>query len=141
MDISLADILSRSPVSSLTYFEERLYLAAYTVPPTADTLFTYPAKATSKRSPTKRTARAVDGPTPISQKDRVKPFYFSIDDSLLYNAFYHDFGPLHIGHLYRFAVQFHDILGAPEHEGVPVVFWSKADARSMLKAFRFEEYC
>ena len=56
--------------------------------------------------------------------------YFSIDDSLLYNAFHHDFGPLHIGHLYRFAVQLHDVLGDPENEGRGVVFWSKADSRS-----------
>ena len=58
------------------------------------------------------------------------PVYFSVDDSLLYNAFHHDFGPLHIGHLYRFAVQLHDILGDPLNEGRGVVFWSKADSRS-----------
>jgi cell division cycle 14 len=65
-------------------------------------------------------------------KDQNPPCYFSVDDTLLYNAFHHDFGPLHIGHLYRFAVQFHDILGAPENKARPVVFYSKADPRSML---------
>jgi hypothetical protein len=114
---------------------DRLYLASYTTPPTQDTLFPYPDPQPVRRSPNKRSARAVDGPAAVPQKDRVPPYYFSIDDTLLYNAFHHDFGPLHIGHLYRFAVQFHDILGAPENKDRPVVFWSKADARSGLLTF------
>lgn len=112
-------------------YTDRLYLASYTTPPTADTLFPYPDPQPSRRSPNKRSARAGEGPSAVvSERDRIPPCYFSIDDSLLYNAFHHDFGPLHIGHLYRFAVQFHDILGAPENKNKPVVFWSKADARS-----------
>lgn len=121
------------PYTVLTYVSDRLYLASYTTPPSADTLFPYPDPPTSRRSPSKRSAR-VDGPSAIlSDRDRTPPCYFSIDDTLLYNAFHHDFGPLHIGHLYRFAVQFHDILGAPENKNRPVVFWSKADARSESK--------
>jgi hypothetical protein len=116
----------------LTYLPDRLYLASYTTPPTQDTLFPYPDPQPTRRSPTKRSARAVDCPAAVSQRERSPPYYFSIDDTLLYNAFHHDFGPLHIGHLYRFAVQFHDILGAPENKDKPVVFWSKADARSKL---------
>lgn len=117
--------------STMLIYTDRLYLASYTTPPAADTLFPYPDPAPSRRSPSKRSARAVDGPSAVtSERDRTPPCYFSIDDSLLYNAFHHDFGPLHIGHLYRFAVQFHDILGAPENKTRPVVFWSKADARS-----------
>ncbi|TVY24875.1 Tyrosine-protein phosphatase [Lachnellula hyalina] len=116
-------------------FTDRLYLASYTTPPTPDTLFPYPDRQPTRRSPSKRSTRAVDGPSAVvSERDRTPPHYFSIDDSLLYNAFHHDFGPLHIGHLYRFAVQFHDILGAPENVGKPVVFWSKADARSRANA-------
>ena len=119
------------PLTPLTCskYSDRLYLASYTTPPSADTLFPYPDPP-ARRSTTKRTARAIDGPALVSERDRIPPCYFSIDDSLLYNAFHHDFGPLHIGHLYRFAVQFHDILGAPENKNRPVVFWSKADARS-----------
>jgi len=122
----------RAPLMGLTFVPDRLYLASYTTPPSADTLFPYPEQQPTRRSPTKRSARAVDGPSIVSEKHRSPPYYFSIDDSLLYNAFHHDFGPLHIGHLYRFAVQFHDILGAPENKNKPVVFWSKADARSKL---------
>jgi cell division cycle 14 len=119
------------PYTRLIIYTDRLYLASYTTPPTPDTLFPYPDRQPSRRSPSKRSARAVDGPSAVlSERDRTPPNYFSIDDSLLYNAFHHDFGPLHVGHLYRFAVQFHDILGAPENNGKPVVFWSKADARS-----------
>lgn len=65
-----------------------------------------------------------------SSSCRSPPCYFTIDDTLLYNAFHHDFGPLHIGHLYRFAIRFHDILGAKENKDRPVVFWSASDPRS-----------
>jgi cell division cycle 14 len=125
-------ILPQIPaVSLLTYVQDRLYLASYTTPPDQGTPFPYPSAPQSRRSPSKRSARATDRPVAVSDKERIPPYYFSIDDTLLYNAFHHDFGPLHIGHLYRFAVQFHDILGDPENQGKPVVFWSKADARSM----------
>lgn len=113
-------------VCLLTFIPDRLYLAAYTSPPGPETYFPVAEKA-SRRSPTKRSARPVEDSAANTSNP---PCYFSVDDTLLYNAFHHDFGPLHIGHLYRFAVQFHDILGAPENKGRPVVFWSKADPRS-----------
>ncbi|RFU28776.1 hypothetical protein B7463_g7566, partial [Scytalidium lignicola] len=118
----------------IEYIPDRLYLASYTSPPTSETIFPYHVEQPSRRSPSKRSARHAEGPSAVHDKDRHPPCYFSIDDTLLYNAFHHDFGPLHIGHLYRFAVQFHDILGAPENRVRPVVFWSKADARSRANA-------
>lgn len=108
----------------LTKITDRLYLAAYIHPPSADTLFPYPQPPTSR----KRAQRTAEVTT--SSKDRNPPCYFTVDDTLLYNAFHHDFGPLHIGHLYRFAIQFHDILGAKENQNRPIVFWSQADPRS-----------
>ena len=125
--------VQNKPFTLLIYIQDRLYLASYTTPPSADTLFPYPVQQPHRRSPSKRSAKAAEGPAIISDRDRIPPYYFSIDDTLLYNAFHHDFGPLHIGHLYRFAVQFHDILGAPQNVNKPVVFWSKADARSKCK--------
>lgn len=108
--------------SMLTSFlADRLYLAAYTHQPTADTPFPYPQAPTSPR---KRAAQQQ------AASARRSPCYFTVDDTLLYNAFHHDFGPLHIGHLYRFAIQFHDILGAKENKDRPIVFWSHADPRS-----------
>ena len=62
------------------------------------------------------------------------PVYFTVDDYLLYNRFHADFGPLHIGHLYRFAVLFHDILGDPNNADRGLVFWSKPDSRSRANA-------
>ena len=120
--------LSKLTPPSLT---DRLYLASYTHAPTAQTPFPYPPptnSSSSSRSPSKRSS--VRAPAPAPTAPAQAPVYFSIDDSLLYNAFHHDFGPLHIGHLYRFAVQLHDILGDPDNEGRAVVFWSKADSRS-----------
>jgi cell division cycle 14 len=110
---------------------DRLYLASYTHPPSENTPFPYPTEP--KRSPQKRSSRAQQGPTPVSAP-RGPPVYFTIDDLLLYNAFHADFGPLHIGHLYRFAVLFHDILGDPANNDRAVVFWSKGDARSRANA-------
>jgi len=117
------------PFTLLTY-TDRLYLASYLSPPTADTLFPYPAEQTS-RSPTKRSRAAESSAPPPPRQPHQLPLYFTVDDALLYNAFHHDFGPLHVGHLYRFALYFHDILGDKENKDRPVVFWSKADPRSM----------
>lgn len=116
--------------ASILTYTDRLYLASYITPPTAETLFPYPEPL--MKSPSKRSQRAIEGPAPVtSTKTRKQPYYFTVDDTLLYNAFHHDFGPLHIGHLYRFALQFHEILGAKENKDRPVVFWSMADPRSM----------
>jgi cell division cycle 14 len=60
------------------------------------------------------------------------PVYFSIDKQLVYNAFHADFGPLHIGHLYRFAVTLHEVLADPANTDRGVVFWSEADSRSKM---------
>ena len=112
--------------------KDRLYLASYTHAPSENTPFPYPTE--TKRSPHKKSSRAAQqGPTPVATL-RAPPVYFTIDDTLLYNAFHHDFGPLHIGHLYRFAVQFHEILGDPANSDRAVVFWSRADARSRANA-------
>ena len=120
--------MSIANVNVLEY-TDRLYLASYTHPPDVNTPFPYPAKPT--RSPKKRSSRAPLGPQSVPEEPKAPPVYFSIDRSLLYNAFHADFGPLHIGHLYRFAVQLHDVLGQQEGENRPVVFWSTADSRSM----------
>lgn len=109
---------------------DRLYLASYTHPPNQNTPFPYPSE--QRRSP-KKSARAQPGPTLVSL-DRPSPVYFTIDDTLLYNAFHADFGPLHIGHLYRFAVQFHEILGDPVNSERAVVFWSRPDSKSRANA-------
>jgi cell division cycle 14 len=111
---------------SLQYIQDRLYLASYTHAPDATTPFPYPKQSAS---PSKRSARAQAGPTATGAKAN-PPVYFSIDKTLLYNAFHGDFGPLHIGHLYRFAVQLHEVLGDPANEDRAVVFWSSADSRS-----------
>ena len=121
-------------------FADRLYLAAYTHAPDESTPFPYPQK--QSRSPSKRSARAQQGPQSVSSGGAYQaPFYFSIDRSLLYNAFHADFGPLHIGHLYRFAVQLHDVLGNPENESRPVVFWSNADSRSESPPLPWQPPC
>ncbi|KAJ5648342.1 Tyrosine-protein phosphatase cdcA [Penicillium lividum] len=113
----------------IEYIQDRLYLASYDSAPSSRTAFPFPVD--SSKSPSKR-SRAQQPATPTSK--RRAPVYFTVDDTLLYNAFHADFGPLHIGHLYRFAVLFHEILGDPANSERPVVFYSKTDARSRANA-------
>lgn len=94
--------------------------------PDANTPFPYPRE---DYSPSKRSSKAQPGPRTPSTKTQ-PPVYFTVDKTLLYNAFHGDFGPLHIGHLYRFAVQLHEVLGDRKNEERAVVFWSNADSRS-----------
>ncbi|PLB53160.1 phosphatases II [Aspergillus steynii IBT 23096] len=112
----------------IEYIQDRLYLASYDNPPDSRTPFPYPLD--QPKSPSKR-SRAQPS-TPRSKKH--SPVYFTVDDTLLYNSFHADFGPLHIGHLYRFAVQFHEILGDPANGDRAVVFYSKTDSRSRANA-------
>ncbi|KAK2808743.1 hypothetical protein FQN50_004415 [Emmonsiellopsis sp. PD_5] len=112
----------------IEYIQDRLYLASYYQQPSEHAPFPYPAPP---KSPSKRAARAQaasGGPK------NNPPVYFTVDDTLLYNAFHADFGPLHIGHLYRFAVHFHEILGDPANNDRAVVFWSRPDAKSRANA-------
>lgn len=111
--------------SLLTRKIDRLYLASYDSPPNSRTPFPYALE--QPKSPSKRSAASSPG-------RKRSPVYFTVDDTLLYNAFHADFGPLHIGHLYRFAVHFHEILGDPENSDRPVVFYSRPDARSRANA-------
>lgn len=66
--------------------------------------------------------------------DTARAVHFTIDDSLPYNPFHHDFGPLHIGHLYRFAVTLHEILGEEQNEGKAVVLYSRTNPRDRANA-------
>ncbi|KAL9604020.1 MAG: hypothetical protein Q9219_000782 [cf. Caloplaca sp. 3 TL-2023] len=117
----------------IEYIQDRLYIASFTHPPGPGTLFPYPPAVTE--AATKRTSKSQKGPLPIATGPRVHPpVYFTVDDELLYNRFFADFGPLHIGHLYRFAVRLHEALGDPANENRGVVFWSRPDARSRANA-------
>jgi cell division cycle 14 len=118
--------------------KDKLYLAAYTAPPTEDTPFPptpipqpYTNKFKSHASPTKK-SKHNGGINP--PKEGMEPVYFTVDDVLLYNAFYHDFGPLNVAHCYRFALTLHDILGDPENSGKYVVFYSKNEPRIRANA-------
>lgn len=106
----------------------RLYLGSYLNPPDADTLFPY--SSAGPNSPSKRSRAATT--TAAAKSSSPEPYYFTVDNSLIYRPFHEDFGPLHVGHLYRFALHFHEILAATETQQRPVVFWSAADPRSVF---------
>ncbi|KAK9450981.1 protein-tyrosine phosphatase-like protein [Limtongia smithiae] len=56
--------------------------------------------------------------------------YLTVEDMLPYSSFHHDFGPLHIGHLYRFAVALHEVLADEANSGRAVVIYSRTNPRS-----------
>lgn len=60
--------------------------------------------------------------------------HFTIDDSLPYNSFHHDFGPLHVGHLYRFAVTLHEMLADEDNEGKSIVLYSRTSPKARANA-------
>lgn len=68
---------------------------------------------------------------PLDTRSRV---HFTVDDVLPYNNFHHDFGPLSVAHLYRFAVILHEVLGEEENAGKAVVFYSGTDPRARANA-------
>lgn len=69
--------------------------------------------------------------TPSDTKDLV---YFTVEDALPYNSFHLDFGPLHIGSLYRFAVVLHNILNEDTNHGKAIVFYSSTCPKQRANA-------
>uniref|UniRef100_A0A060THY7 Tyrosine-protein phosphatase CDC14 n=1 Tax=Blastobotrys adeninivorans TaxID=409370 RepID=A0A060THY7_BLAAD len=67
-------------------------------------------------------------------QDTETTVHFTIDDALPYNSFHHDFGPLNIGHLYRFAVTLHEVLADEDNQNKAVVLYSHTDPRSRANA-------
>lgn len=67
-------------------------------------------------------------------KSTEKLVYFTVEDALPYNAFHLDFGPLHIGHLYRFAVALHNILNDPNNSSKSVIFYSGNNPKARANA-------
>lgn len=60
--------------------------------------------------------------------------YFTVEDALPYNPFHLDFGPLHIGSLYRFAVVLHNILNEESNQGKAIVFYSSTCPKERANA-------
>lgn len=60
--------------------------------------------------------------------------YFTVEDALPYNSFHLDFGPLHIGSLYRFAVVLHNILNEEANQGKAIVFYSSTAPKERSNA-------
>lgn len=64
-----------------------------------------------------------------SPQDTDEMVFFTVEDTIFYNSFHLDFGPMNIGHLYRFAVIFHEILNDPDNVNKSVVFYSSTSTR------------
>lgn len=65
-------------------------------------------------------------------RDSSRYVYFTFEDSLLYNPFHHDFGPLSAGHLYRFAIMLHEVLN--RHPSKAIVLYSSTDEKARANA-------
>ncbi|XP_065077515.1 serine-rich adhesin for platelets-like isoform X3 [Ochlerotatus camptorhynchus] len=60
--------------------------------------------------------------------------YFSIDDELVYENFYNDFGPLNICMLYRYCRMLNEKLRSPQHAKKKIVHYTTVDASKRLNA-------
>ncbi|XP_055585653.1 streptococcal hemagglutinin isoform X2 [Uranotaenia lowii] len=60
--------------------------------------------------------------------------YFSIDDELVYENFYNDFGPLNISMLYRYCLMLNEKLRSPAHAKKKIVHYTTVDASKRLNA-------
>ncbi|EPX73164.1 Cdc14-like protein phosphatase Clp1/Flp1 [Schizosaccharomyces octosporus yFS286] len=62
--------------------------------------------------------------------------FFTIDNELAYNPFYHDFGPLNVSHLIRFAVIVHGIMAKHRQakKNKTIVLYSSTDTRLRANA-------
>jgi cell division cycle 14 len=135
--LSLARTPQQPALIGLTAFTDRLYLASYIYPPTQETIFPYPEPQEPVVLPRRAGGKARTSPAKPAPRPYRQPIYMHIDDTLIYNAFFHDFGPLHIGHTYRWALYFHELLSETKLEETPVVLWSKADPKSMHQSLLF----
>lgn len=55
-----------------------------------------------------------------------KAIYFSTDSSLQYTPFFADFGPLHLGHTYKFCEQLDTLLTQSAVERRPVIYYASS---------------
>lgn len=60
--------------------------------------------------------------------------FFTMDDELFYNNFHLDFGPFHVGHLYRFALRLHEELTVSTNANKAVVFYSSTSTKKRANA-------
>ncbi|CAM9352422.1 unnamed protein product, partial [Discosporangium mesarthrocarpum] len=51
-------------------------------------------------------------------------FFFHTDTDLVYQQFFADFGPLHVGHLYTFCRRLYELLKHPQHMGKTIFYYS-----------------
>lgn len=70
----------------------------------------------------------------FAPEDNGEMVFFTVEDTIFYNSFHLDFGPMNIGHLYRFAVIFHEILNDPDNSSKAVVFYSTTSTRQRANA-------
>lgn len=67
-------------------------------------------------------------------QDTAEVHYFSVDDELVYQPFFHDFGPLNLGMICRFCHLVHFKLADPTMQGKLVVHYCSRDPANMANA-------
>lgn len=60
--------------------------------------------------------------------------YFSVDRALVYEPFFHDFGPLHLGHTYRYCKMLDDKLKDPKLAGSRLIHCCSASPKKRTNA-------
>ncbi|XP_063726980.1 dual specificity protein phosphatase CDC14A-like isoform X2 [Symsagittifera roscoffensis] len=70
----------------------------------------------------------------IKPKSTAQTHYFSIDEELIYNNFYRDFGPLNLGQLYRYCCRLNKKLKSASLSKKKIVHYTGHDARKRANA-------
>lgn len=67
-------------------------------------------------------------------RNTVNSHYFSIDDELVYEQFYRDFGPLNICMLYRYCNLLNEKLTATQHSNKKIIHYTTSDPKKRVNA-------
>lgn len=72
--------------------------------------------------------------TPTLPRNTSRSHYFSVDKVFVHEPFFADFGPLHLGHTYRYCKKLDDILKDPAHRGKRIIHCCASDYRCRSNA-------
>lgn len=67
-------------------------------------------------------------------KNQTNAFYFCIDQDLVYEPFFADFGPLNLGHTYRFVSELEKLLSDPTYTKYQIYHYTSLDSAKRTNA-------
>ncbi|KAL7430048.1 hypothetical protein ACHAXH_001194 [Discostella pseudostelligera] len=90
--------------------------------------------STGSSSKSKQSKQQQMKKTTTKNKKKKPIHYFSIDNEFVYWNFFLDFGPLNLGHLYRFCALLHSKLNSPAYRNHIICYYSGAEGARRANA-------